>query len=639
MSRQNKGLSAILAMTALILTLFFTSISGGFMGEVSAAESIRTSGSFHLKRYVNVGDDGKTATGEEEDTGDTSNLLYGKETAAGVVYEIYRTHDYVSGKMVEITPVAVLDNGKNYQTNADGEINIENLPLGQYNFKEISAPEGILGNSKEYTFVLPYVLKGSTELRYDVYVYPKSVKLTGTLALKKVGDDEETGLKNVVFEVYHAEDGTPVMADDNKTLSIATRLSGEAVIEDLAVGKYYLIEAQNPDSDYLANNQTKYWFEVYIEDGEAKTRAFYTDEKMNTKFKDSDGTDLADGTIINYKVPSVKKTSSPKSTQDVTNGLVYVDGQGNLYANVDIPYVYTITTTLPKDLAAYSKFEIYDAFDSGNIVPVTELADIKPVVRGGSSQPDLTSGNDYQVVREGTAGYRLKLTDAGIAKLAAAKCTSLDVTFDAKIPAGYRVDKTTATAGENNDAIVEFDTSHSDPGVSSNRNTVYPRAGEIVVHKVANTDISKLLAGAEFSLKGADGTEYWGSDHVTYLDVNGKITSNAGAAAAFIFSQLPYGIYTLEETKAPEGYSLSKNVETINLSPESDQTATWVSREIIFRNTLSASQTKPSGTTGSGSSTKTGDETNLWLYIVSLLGSGIVIAGVLYKKSRKMKAK
>lgn len=628
-----------MAMTVFLALLFFTVLSNFSVSEVLA--DVPDEGAFHLKKYVDVSENRK-ATGQQEDITDSSNILNGKEALSDVVFEIYRTHDYIDGKLVEIESgaVPVLNNGENYRTDSNGEINIERLPLGQYIFKEVSAPDGIQINTEEYAFTLPYSLEDETELLYEVNVYPKNVRLTGSFSFKKVGDDGTAGLKNVVFQVYQ-EDGMSVEGKDGNALSVTTRLSGIAAIEDLEVGKYYIVETQNPDMEYLESNDTKYWFEIYSDKDEIKTKAFYTDSTMENKIQDADGAELLDGIIINYKVPSVEKTASAKSTKDITDGFVHVDAQGNLYANVDIPYTYTIRTTLPKDLEEYTKFEIYDAFDAGNIVLVTDLKDIKPVAKGGSSQPVLIAGDDYEVIREGTAGYRLKLTAAGIAKLASSKCTSVEVNFDAKIPKGYQV-QGTAKTGENNDAVVEYDTNHSDPGLSANRNTVYAHAGEIIIHKVTSTDSSKLLAGAQFSLKGADGREYWGTEYVKYLDVKGKLTSKVDEAATFIFTQLPFGVYTLQETKAPAGYVISKKVETIHLFPDKDMTATWLNHEIFFENTLSVSESSSTGApvgSGSNSSPKTGDETNWLRYIVGLSGGGIAAAYIIYRTRKGKKKK
>lgn len=641
MVRSRKGRKAAQAAAILWIAFLFAGLCIPSFTEVSAAAPY--DGTFHLKKYVDAGVEVE-ATGKEEAINDPSNLLYGKEVAAGVVYEITRVCDYIDGELVEITPVKILDNGENYKTDANGEIHITGLPLGQYKFREVSAPEGLQANTGTYSFVLPFCRMGDSKLQYEVYVYPKNVRLKGSLSFLKAGDNGEDGLKNVTFEVFN-EDGQAVTDEEGKALSVTTRLSGQATIDGLLAGKYYLLETDNPDTDYFKSSTRKYWFEVYGDGTEAKTRSFYTDASMKDKIKDADGKALADGVIVNYKVPDISKTASAKDTKDIEDGLVYADADGKLYANVDIPYLYTITTTLPKDLADYTKFEIYDAFGNGNIALVTPLKDIQPVASGGNTQPVLTAGTDYKVVPEGSGGYRLKFTEKGIASLAAAKCTAVQITFEAKIPAGYQVEGSART-GENNEAVVEFSTSHSDPSTSGTKNTVYPRAGEIIIRKVDKKDSTKLLAGAKFSLKDASGKEYWGSGHVSYLDTSGKETGNAKQAATFVFTQLPYGTYTLSETKAPTGYSAIKESITIKLQPGDDKTATWISHEETVKNAPSDQKqtdpppgpnnpNNPNNQPKTPSLVKTGDGTTVLLYIFGVLGGGMVIAFEYRKRKKK----
>jgi len=318
-----KGRISILTVAILFVLLFLAGFCGSSFQEVWAAEP--EDGAFHLKKYVNVNEQ-REATGQKEDTDDSSNSLYGKEVVPGVEYEIYRTHDYQYARWIKLEEkVAILDNGKNYKTDANGEINITNLPLGRYVFKEVSAPEGIQVNTEEYYFTLPYTNKGETKLQYEVYVYPKNVQLTGSLSFQKVGDNGTDGLKNVEFQVYR-EDGTPVATREEEILTVITRLSGKAVVEGLPVGTYYLMETKNPDPAYVVDHTAKFWFQIYESNGEIKSRAFYTDAYMTEKIKDDGGRELAEGVIINYQktAASQTKAGTPVKTGDQHPLLPYV---------------------------------------------------------------------------------------------------------------------------------------------------------------------------------------------------------------------------------------------------------------------------------------------------------------------------
>lgn len=297
MGIQIKGRFMFLAAITLLVTMILAGVALISESVLAAPQE----GAFHLKKYVDITDQ-KEATGQKEDTSNPANSLYGGTVIPGVEYEIYRTHDYTEGKLVEITsgPAAITNNGENYKTDTNGEINITGLPLGQYVFQEVSAPEGIQVNTEKYYFVLPFTIDGNNELQFEVYVYPKNVRLTGLLSFQKVGDNGTEGLKNVEFQAYY-EDGSPVKTEEGNILTITTRLSGKAEIEDLQVGKYYLLEIKNPDSDYFVDSEVKYWFQIYESNGEVKSRAFYTDASMETKIMDANKEELAEGVIINYK--------------------------------------------------------------------------------------------------------------------------------------------------------------------------------------------------------------------------------------------------------------------------------------------------------------------------------------------------
>jgi len=338
MDRLEKGWRQVLSVTMLLIFTILMGHGSSSLQKVSAATP--ETGAFHLKKYVNVNEH-KGAVGQKEAADDPSDILYGKETVAGVVYEIYRSHDYIDGKLVEIPsgPAAILDKAENYETDSNGEINIIDLPLGQYSFKEVSAPEGIQIDTEEYYFKLPYTVGDETELQYEVYVYPKNVRSVGSLSFTKVGDNGADGLKNVKFTVYR-ENGQAVKDADGKKLTVTTRLSGSAVIEDLQIGKYYLLETENPNTDYPKSSTTKYWFEIYSDNDEVKSRAFYTDAAMKNRVKAKDGKDLKEGIIINYKIqykttePSTTKTGdqtkstsgSLTKTGDRSNILLYILG-------------------------------------------------------------------------------------------------------------------------------------------------------------------------------------------------------------------------------------------------------------------------------------------------------------------------
>jgi len=298
--------SRISVLTAAVFCITLLLAGSGVLSSREVAAAPPETGTFHLKKYVDVSQTSEAA-GQQENIDNPSNSLYGKEVVPGVVYEIYQTHSYANNELIELEngPVAILDNGEPYKTDANGEINITGLALGEYRFKEVSAPEGVQVSDQEYFFTLPYTVGNDPEQQYEIYVYPKNEwREAGSLSFTKVGDNGKDGLKDVRFAVFH-EDGSAVKDTDGNDLTVTTGLNGSATIENLQSGKYYLLETENPDTEYLTDSTTKYWFEIYNEISGVKARAFYTDASMKDKIKDADGTALEDSTIINHKKPPI----------------------------------------------------------------------------------------------------------------------------------------------------------------------------------------------------------------------------------------------------------------------------------------------------------------------------------------------
>lgn len=89
--------------------------------------------------------------------------------------------------------------------------------------------------------------------------------------------------------------------------------------------------------------------------------------------------------------------------------------------------------------------------------------------------------------------------------------------------------------------------------------------GSVYVKKVSSYD-QTALAGAEFTLYGEDGTtEVTGITNPRTTDATGGVT----------FKNLPLGKYVVKETKAPKGYVVSTDTQTITISDETLQNLTF----------------------------------------------------------------
>lgn len=89
------------------------------------------------------------------------------------------------------------------------------------------------------------------------------------------------------------------------------------------------------------------------------------------------------------------------------------------------------------------------------------------------------------------------------------------------------------------------------------KNTRIP--GTLTVTKVDDTDTTKELKGAEFTLYQEDGTTkvtaVFDGENTTQNRTDNPVTTDADGKA--VFENLPWGTYILKETKAPSGYQRS----------------------------------------------------------------------------------
>ena len=118
--------------------------------------------------------------------------------------------------------------------------------MGEYTVKETQAPEGYLINTVEQTFVIIDLAHGLPE----VIKLDSVTNYKGSLMIHKVNDSGQF-IAGAQFEVYDA---------NNKLVSKFTNKSGIYHLEDLAPGRYTLVETKAPNGYRLA--QKEYTFTI-----------------------------------------------------------------------------------------------------------------------------------------------------------------------------------------------------------------------------------------------------------------------------------------------------------------------------------------------------------------------------------------
>ena len=137
------------------------------------------------------------------------------------------------------------------RTDENGNLEVDNLVVGNYYFVEKEAAEGYVLNPEKMYF----------EVKEDGEIVKSEITnkiITGTLILTKVDISTQEPLPNTLIEIYDAK-------TDELIFSGRTDEEGIITIKELKYGEYYFIEKEAPEGYEI--NPEKMYFEVK-EDGE-----------------------------------------------------------------------------------------------------------------------------------------------------------------------------------------------------------------------------------------------------------------------------------------------------------------------------------------------------------------------------------
>ena len=168
---------------------------------------------------------------------------------ANVTFEIQDSNNKVVGRIT---------------TNEEGKASI-NLDYGTYYFKEISAPEGYIMDTKTYT------LKVDEENR-TFYQTVTNERCKGNLLVVKT-DEDKTPIEGVKFNILDA--------DKNVILTITTNAKGLAGAKNLPLGTYYYQEVEAPDNVKIDSGV----YEFKIETQDQIVRKDIVNEKIKGSLK------------------------------------------------------------------------------------------------------------------------------------------------------------------------------------------------------------------------------------------------------------------------------------------------------------------------------------------------------------------
>lgn len=242
-------------------------------------------------------------------------------------------------------------------TNKDGYAVTKLLPLGKYIVEESETQNGYILDKSKYEVELVEDEEKSSIVYADISLFNYLKK--GKLEFTKT--DLTTGkvIPNTKIEIY--------TYNDELIYSGLTDVNGKVIIDNLPVGKFYIIE-KNPASGYKINDE-KVYFEI-TEDGEI-VKANMTNEKIKSTIKihkiDEDNNSLK-GVLIGI--------------YDLNDNLIYsglTDDEGYLEYELEYGRYYFQEISPLKGYELNTEKVFFEITKDGDYIQYTLINKFKPI--------------------------------------------------------------------------------------------------------------------------------------------------------------------------------------------------------------------------------------------------------------------
>ncbi|MGH0588628.1 MSCRAMM family protein, partial [Bacillus mycoides] len=403
-------------------------------------------------------------------------------------------------------------------TNKDGVVTFENLVPGKYTLEETKAPEGYK----------------AVELKVEVNVVANEVvkqevmneKVLGQFEIVKVDANDKTKLlSDAEFTVYK---------DGKKVAELKTDESGKAMLPKLPLGEYTVKETKAPAGYKISNKEWK----VTIQNEKEVVKVEAENEKLLgslqiIKTDDKDQAERLAGAVFTLK-DAKGNVVKEKITTD-KSGTVKVEGL--------VPGEYTLEETKAPEGYELTKQVIHVTVNGEKVVDVKvtnskSLGQFEIVKVDANDKTKLLSDAEFEVYKDGKKVEMLQTDKTG--KVISGKLEPGKYTLkETKAPKGYKLLKEEIEVVVEANKVVQVQVENA------------KELGSLQVIK-KDAESGKVLEGAEFRLKNENGQ----------VVGEAKTTNKDGVVT---FENLVPGKYTLEETKAPEGYKAVEVTVKVNV--------------------------------------------------------------------------
>ncbi|MED1750842.1 SpaA isopeptide-forming pilin-related protein [Bacillus thuringiensis] len=434
--------------------------------------------------------------------------------------------DSESGQLLPGAKFDVIDkDGKVVETivtDDKGEALSKQLLVGSYTLKEVEAPKGYELSSSSVSVDV----EANKVVTVDVVNKKIPEKVTGQFEIVKVDAEDKTKLlSGAEFEVYK---------DGKKVAELKTDESGKVMSPKLPLGEYTVKETKAPAGYKLSNKEWK----VTIQNEKEVVKVEAENEKILgslqiIKMDDKDQTKRLAGAEFTLK--DAKGNVVKEGITTDKSGTVKVDGL--------VPGEYTLEETKAPEGYELTKQIIHVTVDGEKFVGVKvtnskSLGQFEIVKVDAEDKTKVLSDAEFEVYKDGKKVDTLRTDKTG--KVISQKLEPGTYTLkETKAPQGYKLLKEEIEVVVEADKVVEVQIENA------------KELGSLQVIK-KDAESGKVLAGAEFKLKNEAGQ----------VVGEAKTTNKDGVVK---FESLVPGKYTLEETKAPEGYKALEVTVDVNV--------------------------------------------------------------------------
>ncbi|MFP3375696.1 SpaA isopeptide-forming pilin-related protein [Bacillus sp. SIMBA_069] len=432
--------------------------------------------------------------------------------------------DSESGQLLPGAKFDVIDKDGNVVetiiTDGKGEALSKQLPVGTYTLKEVEAPKGY-----ELSSSLVHVdVAANKTVNVDVLNKKIVEKATGQFEIVKVdAEDKAKVLSDAEFEVYK---------DGKKVETLRTDKTGKVISQQLEPGTYTLKETKAPQGYTLLKEE----IEVVVEANKVVQVQVENAKELGSLQiikKDAESGKVLEGAEFRLKNENGQVVREAKTTNK--DGVVQFE---NL-----VPGKYTLEET--KAPEGYKAVEVtVEVNVVANEVVKQEVMNEKvtgqfEIVKvDANDKAKVLSDAEFEVYKDGKKVETLRTDKTG--KVTSKKLDPGTYTLkETKAPQGYTLLKEEIEVVVEANKVVQVQVENA------------KELGSLQIIK-KDAESGKVLEGAEFRLKNENGQ----------LVGEAKTTNKDGIVK---FENLVPGKYTLEETKAPEGYKAIEVTVEVNV--------------------------------------------------------------------------